>query len=116
MYADPNSIITPDGSELVELLPTTRSGICPTENKVLAKVLNLGKGVPRGSATLTANTPSTTVTDANCVSTSVIVMSPKTATAAAGVTTTSWVAGTGSFVITHSNTADTDRTFAYAIF
>lgn len=70
----------------------------------------------KGTVTLTANATSTTVTNASIVPSSTITMSPVTPHAGNDGATTSWVAGTGSFVITHANNARTDRTFEYAVF
>lgn len=70
----------------------------------------------KGTVTLTANATSTTVTNAAIVASSAITMSPVTPHAGNDGATTSWVAGTGQFVITHANNARTDRTFEYAVF
>lgn len=65
-------------------------------------------------ATLTANTTTTTVTAPNCASGSAVLLSPTTANAAAALATT-YVStiSNGSFVLTHANNAQTDRTFRF---
>ena len=73
-----------------------------------------------GSCTLTANAATTTVADTNVKAASKIILSPTSANAAAdtGNATGVWVstktAGT-SFVITHPNNANADKTFDYII-
>ena len=77
---------------------------------------------PYGTLTLTANATSTTITDPSTIITanSIILLFPVTATAAVAVGSATGVyisaktAGT-SFVITHPNTADADKTFSYMI-
>jgi hypothetical protein len=69
-----------------------------------------------GTVTLTANATTTVVSNAAILPTSSIFMMPNTPDAANDAATTSWVAGTGSFTITHANNARTDRTFTYAVF
>lgn len=70
----------------------------------------------KGTVTLTANAASTTVANAAIVPSSAITMSPVTPHAGNDGATTSWIAGTGSFVITHANNSRTDRTFEYVVF
>lgn len=69
-----------------------------------------------GSFTLTANVTTTTVLDARFESHQSVVWSPTTANAAAAMTNV-YVStrNQGEFVLTHSNTATTDRTFTYII-
>lgn len=65
-----------------------------------------------GSVTLTANAASTTVTAQVCGSGAGVFLFPKTANAAAALATT--YVGTvsnGSFVITHANNAQADKSF-----
>ena len=69
-----------------------------------------------GTVTLTANATTTVVANAAIVASSSITMSPVTAHAGNDGATTSWVAGTGQFTITHANNARTDRTFIYTVF
>jgi hypothetical protein len=76
-------------------------------------LLLLGRINTTGSATLTANTTTTTVTDTNCHAGSFVGLMPTTANAAAE--SPYIVPASGSFVITHANTATTDRTFKYVL-
>lgn len=74
-----------------------------------------GRSNACGSFTLTANAASTTVTAQNCAAGSTPLLTPTTANAAAALATT--FVGTvsnGSFVVTHANNAQTDKTFKYA--
>lgn len=67
-----------------------------------------------GTFTLTANVTTTTVTDNKFESNQVVIWSPTTANAAAAMTNVYLsTRSKGSFVLTHSNTATTDRTFLY---
>ena len=68
-----------------------------------------------GSCTLSANAAATTVKAANCGAGSQVMLTAKTANAAAALATTyvSAVAN-GSFTLTHANNAQTDRTFGFA--
>jgi len=73
-----------------------------------------------GSCTLTASVGTTTVTDTNVKAASRIILSPTSANAAAdagsaaGVWVSTKTADT-SFVITHPNNANADKTFDYII-
>lgn len=74
-----------------------------------------------GTVTLTANAAGTTVLDPRVGSSSVLLLMPQTAHAAAEIGNgtlytdpANYVAGT-SFTITHANSAQTDRTFSYAL-
>lgn len=69
-----------------------------------------------GTVTLTANATSTVVSNTAIIASSVITMSPVTPDAGNDGATTSWVAGIGSFTITHANNPRTDRTFTYVVF
>lgn len=73
-----------------------------------------GKSDNAGTFTLTANATTTTVTDNKFESQMVPLWSPTTANAA-GAMTNLYVSARakGSFTLTHSNTATTDRTFLY---
>lgn len=74
--------------------------------------LGQGRSNAVGSVTLTANAASTTVTAQNCGSGSSVFLFPKTANAAAALATT--YVGTvsnGSFVITHANNSQSDKSF-----
>lgn len=76
--------------------------------------LATGRGDNRGTFSLTASATTTTVTNPNVSSNSTIVLSPRSATAAAalGVVYISAKAE-GSFTVTHNSSAATDRTFDY---
>lgn len=86
--------------------------------KIIACIRQLGEGRSNanGTFTLTANAASTTVTAALCGSGSLILYMPTTANAAAEVGAGTMYIGTvsnGSFVVTHANNANADRTFKY---
>lgn len=75
-----------------------------------------GRGDHYGSATLTASTATTVVTEARVTDFSTIVLTPTTANAAAELGAgTLYVSAKadGSFTLTHANNAQTDRTFDY---
>lgn len=69
-----------------------------------------------GTLTLTANVATTTRVDSNCHANSVVLLSPTTANAA-GALATLYVSSVlaGSFVLTHANNAQVDRTFKYTL-
>lgn len=75
--------------------------------------------ITEGSVTLTANAASTTVTIIRAVGmASGVFLSPQTANAAAAVATTYIAPATmtaDSFVITHANNAQADKTFWYQV-
>jgi len=80
--------------------------------------LSQGRSNAFGSVTLAASATSTTVTDGNCATGTVPLLSPTTADAAAALATTFIPVATianGSFVIQHTSAASTDRTFLYAL-
>lgn len=88
--------------------------------KIILALQQLGAGRSNavGTFTCTANQATTTVTDANCASGSVVLYMPTTANASAEVGNGTIYIGTvsnGSFVVTHANSATTGRTFKYAI-
>ncbi len=90
--------------------------------KIILSIQQLGAGRSNatGTVTLTANVATTTVTDKNCATGSVILPMPTTANASAEIGAgTIYIATAtilnGSFVITHANNAQTDRVFRYAI-
>lgn len=76
-----------------------------------------GRSNATGIVTLTPSAASTTVNTINCAEGSGVSLTPNTAHAAAeiGNGTLYVVASNKSFVITHANNAQTDRTFTYAI-
>lgn len=79
-----------------------------------------GKANNKGEVTLTANAATTTVTDLRVSFFSTILFEPLTANAAAelaagGMYVTEANHLNGSFVITHANDANADKTFRYVI-
>lgn len=80
--------------------------------------MRVGKINTTNTVTLTANAASTTVTDLRVGKDTKVFLTPATANAAAIVATT-YVAtatiGDGSFVITHANNANADKTFFYVL-
>jgi hypothetical protein len=78
-----------------------------------------GRSNAVGTFTLAANAASTTVTAQNCGAGASVLYTPTTANASAEVGNGTMHIGTvsnGSFVVTHANNAQTDRTFMYAAF
>lgn len=69
-----------------------------------------------GELTLTPNAGTTTVDHPNCSDDSVVLLSPRTANAAAAIATTYVSAvARGSFTLTHANNAQVDKTFDYSV-
>lgn len=90
--------------------------------KVILAIQQLAAGRSNavGTVTLTDNTATTTVADANCAEGSVPILVPTTAHASAEIGAGTIYIETatilnGSFVITHANNAQTDRVFLYAL-
>lgn len=80
--------------------------------------LSAGRSNAVGSVTLAASATTTTVTDPNCATGTVPILTPTTADAAAAVATTFIPVvsiANGSFVIHHASAASVDRTFLYAL-
>jgi membrane-associated phospholipid phosphatase len=78
-----------------------------------------GRSLAVGEVTLAANAATTSVSFQNCSQNAQIFLSPRTANAAAEVGAgTIYVSSVsnGSFVLTHANNAQTDRTFGFAVF
>ena len=76
-----------------------------------------GRSNAVGTFTLAANATNTTVTAQNCGAGCAVLPCPATANAAAEIGNGTMYVGTisnGSFVVTHANNAQTDRTFRYA--
>lgn len=76
-----------------------------------------GRSNAHGEFTLDANETSTTVTAVTCGKDATVLLQPTTANAAAEIGNGTIYIGTvsnGSFVVTHANNAQTDRTFRYA--
>jgi len=102
----------------------TATVLAPGE-KDIRKVVNAvkelveGRSNAVGTFTLTANAPSTTVDAMNCGAGSVPLLTPTTANAAAELGNGTLYVGTvsaGSFIVSHANNAQIDRTFKYAAF
>lgn len=75
-----------------------------------------GKSLNTGTVTLTANSATTTLTDDRIGPKTVITFMPTTANAATATGNLYVSARTnGSATLTHTNNAQTDRTFAYEI-
>jgi len=82
------------------------------------KQLAQGRSNANGTFTLTANAATTTVTATHCAIGSTVLYTPQTANASAEIGNgTIYITAAnvlnGSFVVTHANNAQTDRTFAY---
>ena len=89
-----------------------------TDIKEHAQALNRLTRKRDSSVTLTANVASTTVTDPTVTEDSIIVFEPVTANAATELYGATMFVTTanhdrGSFIITHANNAQTDRTFRW---
>lgn len=87
----------------------------------VAQAVNLlidGKSNARGSFTLTASTTTTTVTDLRVGEDSIINYTPTTANAAAEIGAGGMFVSARnneSFVITHANNSQNDRSFIYTV-
>jgi hypothetical protein len=91
--------------------------------KDLARIVSVvrqlcqGRSNAVGTFTLAANAATTTVTAIDCATGSSVLAFPTTAHAGAELAAGGMYIGTvsnGSFVVTHANNAQTDRTFMYA--
>jgi hypothetical protein len=90
----------------------------PRQVAVIVNRMNRGKLNCTGEVTLKAGQPTTTVTDARASATSILLLMPLTASAAAaqaGGEMHVSARDNGSFTISHANTAQADRRFGYAI-
>ena len=56
MYAEPGSIVTPDGTELVEVMLTREVGSCPTQGRNLSRLSDFGQSTPATRADIAAVT------------------------------------------------------------
>ena len=88
------------------------------QRKINSAINELAKGRSNavGSVTLAANAASTTVTAVNCGAGSTVLLSPRTAHAAAEIAAGGCYissVGNGTFTIAHANNAQVDRTFGY---
>lgn len=75
-----------------------------------------GRTLAGGELTLTASATSTTVTAPNCGDGNRVFLTPRTANAAAALTTTYIPAADvtrGQFIVRHASAGTTDRTFGY---
>lgn len=99
------------------LVPTSPQSTEQAWIYVLARAINSiiqGRSNSADSFTLTANVASTTVLNNLFQSSSVPVLIPTTANAAAALATTYVSARVnGSFTLTHANNAQADKTFLY---
>lgn len=90
-----------------------------TERQIHQAIRELieGRSNAVGTVTLTANATTTTVSAVTVNRNAIVLLSPQTANAAAALATTyvTVAAGGGSFVITHANNAQTDKTFGYLV-
>jgi len=99
----------------VNTLPPTGA----SERQVIQAVRELidGRSNAVGSVTLTPDATTTSVSKSTINANAVVILTPQTANAAAALATT-FVAvaeNGGSFVMTHANNAQTDRTFGYLV-
>lgn len=86
-------------------------------SQVVNNILD-GKLNSTGTKTLSASATSTVVSDERAGPSSVVLLMPTTANAAAEIANgTAYVSGRAkrSFTITHANNSQTDRTFGYVI-
>lgn len=102
----------------MSLSQLTHKGKTKEEQKVVDTInqIILGNLNNTSTVTLTANAATTTVTNSRIGASSYIEFMPTTANAAAAKAAgTMYVSSRtkGSFVITHANNAQTDRTFTY---
>lgn len=82
----------------------------------LIRSIMTGKMNNGGTVTLTANDTTTTVTDDRVGANTRVILFPTSSTAAADIANTYVSAvGDGSFTITHSSTADSDKSFSYLL-
>lgn len=94
----------------------------PGETELRAIVMAIGqlaegRSNAHGTVTLTANVTTTTVTAVTCGSGATPILTPTTANASAEFGNGTIYVGTvsnGSFIITHANSAQTDRIFKWA--
>lgn len=102
---------------------STQSGTKPSSGEtrpfVLAQAIRElfeGRSHAKGQCTLTASATTTVVQATNCGPASEIMLSPRTANAAAALATTYVSAvAPGQFTLTHASDSQTDRTYGYAI-
>jgi hypothetical protein len=90
----------------------------PQQARQVINRINRGKLNCIGMMTLSANVGTTTVLDPRVGPYSVVLLMPATANAAAALATTyvSDRSNKTSFTVSHSNNAQTDRSYGYALF
>lgn len=94
------------------IIPLSAGEIEPHRIVAVVRQLIEGRSNAVGIATLTANAGSTVVTAPNCGPQSAVFLFPTTANAAAIVAATYVSAvASGSFTVTHTNSATTGKTF-----
>ena len=92
-----------------------RLGADPRDVVAVLNAVLRGKLDCTGTVTLAAGATSTTITDSRIGIGSVLLLMPKTASAAAALATTYVTPGDGAAVVTHANAPTLDRTFGVAI-
>ena len=103
------------------VFPPIETPLQPTRQKLTAAAMRInnmlrGKLNCAGHVTLTANSATTALKDANIGFGSVILFSPKTANAAAEASAMHYtISARGEASITHNNLATTDRSFGYVV-
>lgn len=95
-------------------------GVTETDPKKVIRSLHelaSGRSNAVGTVTLAVSSATTTVTDSNCAAGSGVSLMPTNANAATEFGAGSWfiTPANNSFVITHTNSATTGRTFVYVI-
>ena len=83
--------------------------------RIVAAVRQLmeGRSNAVGTFTLATAATATTVSAPTCAATSIVLLMPKTANAAAALATTFVTPAKAAFVVTHLSAATTDRTFGF---
>lgn len=100
-------------------VPTQESNIPQWLRRLAETVNNMidGRGNARSTITLTANSATSTLTDRRISNMSHITLEPTTSNAAVAKQTLYRSAiTTGSATFTHTNNAQTDRTFTYQVY
>ncbi len=92
-----------------------QEGASSRDIAILANQLLLGRVNTFGTVTLTANQATTTHAVPYINSNSVMLLMPTTANAAAALATTYIACSSGQAVLTHTNNAQSDRTFNFVV-
>ena len=103
---------------MTNFLKLPYSGGTPRETSQVVNNLLDGKSNNTGTFTCTASAATTAVTDFRAGKSSIILLMPQTANAAAEVGNGTIYVSTRakqSFTVTHANNAQTDRTFEYVV-